>query len=173
MKGMARIGMVAAALAALSLPMHPATSAAAEGGHAGMAGMKHGSGGAPAHDMSKMGDKVYEGKVGPWLAKARLMDMKAHMAVMAPGMKVEGPMPNSHHLAVTLSDAKTKKAIAEGNGSVIVTGPDGKSVKGELMLMQGHFGVDVNLPAPGKYAFKLFLFSGGGKGNATFSYTVK
>ena len=41
------------------------------------------------------------------------------------------------------------------------------------MAMQGHFGADVNLPKPGKYAFDVEIESGGKKGNAAFSYTVK
>jgi hypothetical protein len=41
------------------------------------------------------------------------------------------------------------------------------------MVMQGHFGADVNLPAPGKYTFKTEIESGGKKGSATFSYTLK
>jgi hypothetical protein len=39
--------------------------------------------------------------------------------------------------------------------------------------MEGHFGTDVNLPAPGKYTFKAEIESGEQKGNATFTYTVK
>ena len=39
--------------------------------------------------------------------------------------------------------------------------------------MQGHFGADVNLPKPGKYTFKAEIESGGKKGNATFTYTLK
>jgi hypothetical protein len=39
--------------------------------------------------------------------------------------------------------------------------------------MQGHFGADVNLPKPGKYAFKVEIASGKDKGSATFSHQVK
>jgi len=98
------------------------------------------------------------------------MDMKAHMA--ASGMKAQGAMPNSHHLAVTLTDA-AKKSVTEGKGTVTVTGPDKKETMAEFMVMQGHFGADVNLPKPGKYTFKTEIESGGRKGSATFSYTLK
>lgn len=151
---------------ALMLMALPGISAAAEQG--GMGGMQHG--GMGGHDMTTTGDKVFSGKVGPWTGDARIMDMKAHMA--ASGMKAQGALPNSHHLALTLTDA-AKKPVTDGKGTVTVTGPDKKETKAEFMVMQGHFGADVNLPNPGKYTFKSEIESGGKKGSATFPYTVK
>ena len=159
---------------ALMLMALPGISAAAE--HGGMGGMQHGASGdhgkmdSGGHDMAKMGDKAFSGKIGPWNGEARIMDMKAHLE--ASGMKAQGAMPNSHHLALTLTDA-AKKPVTEGKGTVTVTGPDKKETKAEFMVMQGHFGADVNLPKPGKYTFKTEIESGGRKGNATFSYTLK
>lgn len=163
-------------VAVCSILALPAFASAAEKGHEGMHG-DHGGGhagtaGKPGgHDMAKMGDKVFSGKIGPWKGEARLMDMKAHMA--GSGVKAAGPMPNSHHLALTVTDPKAKAAVAEGKGTVRVTGPDKKESKSEFMVMQGHFGADVNLPKPGKYTFKTEIESGGKKGGATFSYTLK
>ena len=155
-------------VAMLSILALPTYASAAEKGHEGMSGMQHGGSG--GHDMTKMGDKVFSGKVGPWTGDARVMDMKAHME--ASGMKAQGAMPNSHHIALTLTDA-AKKPVMEGKGTVTVTGSDKKEAKAEFMVMQGHFGADVNLPAPGKYTFKADIESGGKKGSATFSHTLK
>jgi len=167
-------------MAVLSMLAMPVIASSAEKGHEGMAGMPgshgsmkmddHGKMQSGGHDMAKMGDKAFSGKIGPWKGDARIRDMKAHMA--ASGMKVQGAMPNSHHLALTMTDA-AKKPVTEGKGTVTVTGPDKKTVTSDFMAMQGHFGADVNLPAPGKYTFKVEIDSGGKKGNATFSYTVK
>jgi hypothetical protein len=159
-----------AVLSILALPMYVS---AAEKGHEGMHGMKmegHDSAAHGGHDMAKMGDKAFSGKIGPWKGDARIMDMKAHLA--ASGMKAEGAMPNSHHLALSLTD-EAKKPVTEGKGTVTVTGPDKKGTKADFMVMQGHFGADVNLPKPGKYTFKTEIESGGQKGNATFSFTLK
>jgi hypothetical protein len=167
---------------ALMLMALPGISAAAE--HGGMSGMQQGAPGdhggmkmddhgkmkSGGHDMAKMGDKAFSGKIGPWKGDARIMDMKAHME--ASGMKAQGAMPNSHHIVLSLADA-AKKPVTEGKGTVTVTGPDKKGAKAEFMVMQGHFGADVNLPKPGKYTFKTEIESGGQKGNATFSYTLK
>ena len=168
--------------AALMLMALPGISAAAE--HGGMGGMQQGAPGGHGgmkmgdpgtmkpggNDMMKMGDKAFSGKIGPWKGDARIMDMKAHLE--ASGMKAQGAMPNSHHIAFSLADAE-KKPVTEGKGTVTVTGPDKKTATSEFMVMQGHFGADVNLPAPGKYTFKAEFESGGQKGSATFSYTLK
>jgi len=158
-----------AVLSILALPMYVS---AAEKGHGGMPGMgsDHGGMKMEGHDMAKMGDKAFSGKIGPWTGEARIMDMKAHLE--ASGMKAQGAMPNSHHIAFTLTDA-AKKPVTEGKGTVTVTGPDKKEAKTEFMAMQGHFGADVNLPKPGKYTFKAEIESGGKKGSATFPYTLK
>jgi hypothetical protein len=169
---------------ALMLLALPGISAAAEqGGMGGMqhgdnAGMKMGDQGTMqgqgmmhgGNDMMKMGARVYQGKMGPWHGEARMIDMKAQME--GSGMKAQGTMMNSHHIALALTDA-AKKPVTEGKGTVTVTGPDKKETKAEFMVMQGHFGADVNLPTPGKYTFKADIESGGKKGSATFPYTVK
>lgn len=159
-------------VAVLSILVLPAYASADMKEHGGMSGMgsDHGKMDSGGHDMMKMGNKAFSGKIGPWKGDARIMDMKAHME--ASGMKAQGAMPNSHHIALSLTDA-TKKPVAEGKGTVTVTGPDKKTATAEFMVMQGHFGADVNLPKPGKYTFKTEIESGGQKGNATFSYTVK
>jgi hypothetical protein len=169
---MNRIFGWAAVLSILALPMY---ASAAEKGHEGMSGTKmEGQAGMPmksgGHDMMQMGDKLFSGKIGPWMGTARIIDMKAHLE--ASGMKAQGAMPNSHHIAFTLIDA-AKKPVPEGKGTVTVTGPDKKTATSEFMVMQGHFGADVNLPAPGKYTFKAEIESGGKKGSATFPYTLK
>jgi hypothetical protein len=140
-----------------------------------MSGM-HGEGKMEGHGMMKMGDKVFDGTVGPWHGEARLMDMKAQMEkAKASGMKMQGMemMKNTHHLSLMLTDPQTKKAVTEGLGSVTVTGPDHKEAKTTFMAMQGHFGADVNLPTPGKYEFYVEIEAGGKKGSAKFAQEIK
>jgi hypothetical protein len=162
--GAVRTAVCGTALMFMALP---GISAAAEHGASGdHGGMKMGD-----HDMMKMGDKVFSGKIGVWMGTAWIVDMKAQMG--ASGMKAQGAMPNSHHIAFELTDPNTMKAVTEGAGKVTVTGPDKKETKVGFMVMEGHFGTDVNLPAPGKYTFKAEIESGEQKGNATFTYTVK
>jgi hypothetical protein len=91
----------------------------------------------------------------------------------ASGMKMEGMMMKSHHIAFGLTDPETKKPVTEGKGSVTVVGPDKKEEKTDFMAVEGHFGADVDLPKPGKYTFKVAIESGEKKGSATFSHMVK
>ncbi|HZW36256.1 MAG: hypothetical protein ACM319_05260 [Deltaproteobacteria bacterium] len=169
--GMKRFAVSGVLLVILAAPV---LCTAAEKGHEEMPGMKM-EGSKEGHgSMMKMGDKIFSGKVGPWHGEARLMDMKAHMEkAKATGMKMEGMVMKSHHIAFELTDPKSKKPVTEGKGSVTVVGPDKKAETTNFMAMEGHFGADVNLPKPGKYTFKTEIESGGKKGSATFSRTVK
>jgi len=129
-------------------------------------GMMHGG-----TDMMKMGTRVYHGKMGPWNSEARMIDMNAQMA--ASGMKAQGTMMNSHHIAFALTDPKTKKPVTEGTGTVTVVGPDKSESTYNVTGMQGHFGADINMPKPGKYTCHVRLESGGKTGTSTFHYTLK
>lgn len=157
---------------ALGALVFSGASMAGEKGHGSMGGM-HGEGKMEGHGMMKMGDKVFEGKVGPLHGEARLMDMKAQMAKSKISPQVMANMKNTHHLSLMLTDPKTKKAVTEGKGSVTVTGPDKQRAKADFMVMQGHFGADVNLPAPGTYTFQVEVDAGGQEGSVTFEHTVK
>ncbi len=164
------MGRISAYLLAFALLALPGLTAADEMGHGEMKGMKmEGHGG-----MMKLGDKIFGGNVGPWQGEARLMDMKAQMEkAKGSGMKMEGMMKNTHHIMIAISDPKTKKPVPEGKGTVTVVGPEQREEKSDFVAMEGHFGADVNLSKPGKYTFKVVLESGGKKGSATFTHTVK
>lgn len=169
-----RTGLFAVGALALAVAAYPGAAGAAEMGHGSMPGMQHGGGKAEGHDMMKMGDKVFRGKIGPWTGEARLMDMKAHMEkAKASGMKMEGAMTQTHHVAISLTDPKSKKAVTEGKGTVMVAGPDKRTASADFMAMEGHFGADVTLPKPGRYTFKVVIESGGKTGTASFSHIVK
>ncbi len=156
-------------LAALAIA---GVSGAADKGHGSMSGM-HGEGKMEGHGMMKMGDKVFEGEIGPWQCEARLVDMKAQMAMMKGSDAMMAKMKNTHHIALSIEDPKTKDRIAEGKGAITVTGPDGEQTRYDAMAMQGHFGADVNLPTPGEYTFMVEVESGGENGSATFHHMVK
>jgi len=180
--GMGRKQWIAGA-AFLSLVALPVMAQAADQGHGTMQGqgmqgqgmqgqgmqgqgMMHGG-----TDMMKMGTRVYHGKMGPWNSEARMIDMNAQMA--ASGMKAQGTMMNSHHIAFALTDPKTKKPVTEGTGTVTVVGPDKSESTYNVTGMQGHFGADINMPKPGKYTCHVRLESGGKTGTSTFHYTLK
>jgi hypothetical protein len=173
----------------LSIVAMPVLAMSAEKGQEGMQGMKmeghgtmmqgqgmqgqgmEGHGMQGGHDMMKMGSRVYRGKMGHWNSEIRMVDMKAQLK--ASGMQAHGGMTNSHHIALALTDPKTKARITEGTGAVTVIGPDKSLTTYDVTGMEGHFGADVNLPRSGKYTCNVKLESGGKTGTATFHYVVK
>ncbi len=167
---------------ALMLMALPGISAAAEPG--GMGGMQHGDHAGMkmddpgkmnpgAHDMGT-GEKIFSGKVGPWTAEARLVDMKAQMEQSGVSAKTAARFAGRRHLMLFVTDPATGKAAAGVSGKVVVTGPDkASSSKVTLVVMGEHIGADVGMPTPGKYTFNAEIESGAKKGSATFSYTLK
>jgi hypothetical protein len=155
-------------------------------GQGGMPGMKmeghgdmkmEGHGDMPAksggHNMD-MGEKIFSGKVGPWTAEARLVDMKAQMEKSGVSAKNSAKFAGQRHLMLFLTDPATKKAVTATAGKVVVTGPDkASSSKATLVVMGAHIGADVAMPTPGKYTFQAEIESAGKKGSATFSYVLK
>ena len=144
-------------LAALSILALPVFATAAEKGH----------------DVQN-GEKIFSGKVGPWTGEARLVDMKAQMEQSGVSAKTAARFAGKRHLMLFLTDPATGKPASDVAGKVVVTGPDkASSSKVSLVPMGAHIGVDVNMPAPGKYTFVAEIESGGKKGSATFSYMSK
>jgi len=125
------------------------------------------------HDMD-LGEKIFSGKVGPWTAEARLVDMKAQMEKSGVSAKTAAKFAGTRHLMLFVTDPATGKTAAGMSGKVEVTGPDKtSSSKVTLVVMGEHIGADVGMPTPGKYTFKADVESGAKKGSATFSYTLK
>jgi len=121
-----------------------------------------------------MGEKIFSGKVGPWTAEARLVDMKAQMEKSGMSAGTSAKFAGKRHLMLFVTDPATGKSAAGVSGKVLVTGPDkASSSTVTLVVMGGHIGADVGMPTPGKYTFKADIESAGKKGSATFSYTLK
>jgi hypothetical protein len=88
--------------------------------------------------------------------------------------KIAARFAGERHLMMFLSDPLTGKPVSVTAGEVTITGPDtASSSKVSLVVMGGHIGADVNLPKPGEYTFTAEFESGGKKGNATFSHSLK
>jgi hypothetical protein len=167
-----RKGSLAACLLGFALAAVPGSVAAAGKGHGSTHGT-HGAGSMEGHGTMKMGDKVFDGMIGPWHGEARLVDMKAQLEMAKVSPKVMAAMKHTHHLSVSLEDPATKAAVTEGTGTVTLAGPGGAPVTYELTGMQGHFGADVTLDKPGEYQFAVEVESGGRKGTVVFSHGIR
>ena len=166
MRHMAILGSLLVMLA-VSMPVY-----AGDMGQEPMPG-RHVEGKMEENGMMTMGDRIFDGKIGPWQAEVRLIDMKAQMAKMKVSEKMMAKMKNTHHLMVSLTDSGTKEHVTAGEGVVTVTGPDGQQSRYEFTGMQGHFGVDVAIDKPGQYEFDMKIESGGKKGTVTITEEIK
>jgi len=155
---MKKITVMIAALFALAAPA------------ASFAAMDHGS-----MDMGHaghQGDVAHEEVVDGVKATFKVMSMKEHMKTM--NMELPKDLKETHHLAVEFKDAKTGKALTEGEVKVKVQNPDKSAQSKDLMGMQGHFGADLDLSKKGKYGVMCkFQLKDGKVRSAKFWYTVK
>jgi len=150
--------ILAAATLALSAPM---TSLAA---------MDHGGHG--DHSMMEMGDVAHQEVIDGVKATFKVLSMKEHMKAMK--MELPKGLKETHHIMVDFKDAKSGKALTEGEVMIKVQAPDKVEQTKELMGMEGHFGADFDLSKKGKYGVMAkFKLADGKVRQAKFWYTVK
>jgi len=157
---MKKITVLIVVLFALTTPL---ASFAMNHGDRGSMDMGHGG---------HQGDVAHEEVVDGVKATFKVMSMKEHMKAM--NMEMPKEMKETHHIAVEFRDAKTGKALTEGEVKVKVQNPDKSDQNKDLMGMQGHFGADFNLSKKGKYGVMCkFQLKDGKVRSAKFWYTVK
>ncbi|BDV42884.1 hypothetical protein GURASL_18070 [Geotalea uraniireducens] len=116
--------------------------------------------------MMTMGKVIHQGKVDGVKFTVRAIDIKAKMEKM--GMK------ETNHIMVMFSDAKTGKAMADGEVTMKIVGPDKSEQVKKLMGMEEGFGSDFVLAQKGKYGIMAKFKLGGNKVQQfKFWYTVK
>jgi len=158
---MKKMTVLIAALFALAAPV--ASFAAMD--HGSMK-MEHGE-----HMMDK-GSVAHEEVVDGVKATFKVMSMKEHMKAMK--MEMPKEMKETHHIMVEFKDAKSGKALTEGDVKVKVQNPDKSDQTKDLMGMEGHFGADFDMSKKGKYGvMSKFQLEDGKTRSAKFWYTVK
>lgn len=159
---MKKLTVAIAAIFALTAPV--ASFAVDHSGHSG-----------GSHDKGHgghQGDVAHEEVVDGVKATFKVMSMKEHMKAMDMAMPKE--MKETHHIAVEFKDAKSGKALTEGEVKVKVQNPDKSDLTKDLMGMQGHFGADFDLSKKGKYGVMCkFQLKDGKTRSAKFWYTAK
>lgn len=120
--------------------------------------------------MTQMGKVVHQQVVEGVKVTFKIMDMKEQMK----GMEMPKGMKETHHLMAEFADAKTGKAITEGEVRVKVVGPDKSEQTKDLMGMEGHFGGDFDFSKKGKYGVLVkFKLADKKVSSSKFWYTVK
>jgi hypothetical protein len=161
---MKKMTVLIAALCALSAPVMAFAMDHEDHDHGSM-DMGHGD-----HSMMDMGTSAHQEVIDGVKTTFKVMSMKEHMKEM----EMPKGMKETHHIMVEFKDAKTGKALTEGEVKVKVQGPDKVEQTKELMGMQGHFGADFDLSKKGKYGVMAkFQLKDGKNRQAKFWYTVK
>ncbi|ABQ24306.1 hypothetical protein [Geotalea uraniireducens] len=128
--------------------------------------MEHGE-----HMMDK-GSLAHEEVVDGVKATFKIISMAEHMKAMK--MEMPKGMKETHHIMVEFKDAKSGKALTEGEVTVKVQNPDKSYQTKDLMGMEGHFGADYEMAKKGKYGVMAkFKLADGKVRSAKFWYTVK
>lgn len=124
---------------------------------------------------ARIGEKIFDGRTGPWLSEARLVDPRAQLEEARAAGKIPGVYPGTYHFAFYAARLlpKTPLLIRDGRGTVTVTGPDGKTITKNLTRMDGHFGADITLNQHGVYQFIVNVEAGGDKGTTSFAYAIR
>jgi len=122
-----------------------------------------------------MGEKIFDGRTGPWLSEARLVDPKAQAEEARAGGKTFGVTPETYHFAFYVAQLrpKTSVLIQDGRGTVTVTDPDRETVTKNLTRMDGYFGADIAMNKLGEYRFTVDIEAGGAKGTTTFAHAIR
>jgi opacity protein-like surface antigen len=151
--------------AVLALSASAAFAADHEGHDHGSMDMGHGE-----HSMMEMGDVAHQEVIDGVKAIFKVMSMKEHMK----GMDMPKGMKETHHIMVEFKDAKSGKALTEGEVKVKVQNPDKSEQAKDLMDMQGHFGADFDLSKKGKYGVMCkFQLKDGNVRQSKFWYNVR
>jgi hypothetical protein len=155
--------LIIAALFALAAPV------------ASFAAMDHGSMKMEHGEHMDKGSVAHKEVVDGVKATFKVISMEEHIKAMKVSMKIETPVGmETHHIMVEFKDAKTGKALTEGEVKVKVQGPDKVEQAKALVGMQGHFGADFDLSKKGKYGVMCkFQLKDGKVRSSKFWYTVK
>jgi hypothetical protein len=148
--------LIAATTAILALSLPFAVLAEDHNGHV----MEHKA--AAAHE------EVIDGVKATFNVKTMAEAMKAMGMEMPKGVK------DTHHISLSVKDAKSGEVLKEGSATIKLQNPDKTFQTKELMAMHGHFGGDFTMSQKGKYGVMCkFQLKDGKTRQAKFWYTVK
>lgn len=128
-----------------------------------MAAMDHAShGGKVAHE------DVVDGVKATFSITSMAEELRAKGVAPPKGMK------ETHHLAAVFVEVAGKKPLTKGLVAIRVQGPGQGNEPRELVAMDGHFGIDLDLSRPGSYGIMCrFVLDDGKKRQVMFRYNVK
>lgn len=139
-------------------------------GHGGGHGAAPGAAAAPGE---RHGDLIRESTVEGYAFAYHLIDNVAQMKAAGDAMKGHDmSQMKSHHLMVYVT-APDQKAVTGARLGYLVKGPGGSEQKTMAAFMDGGYGADVDLKAPGAYEITTRAVDGGKNLVDTFRHEVR
>lgn len=165
---MNRLTVTILALFTVALPLNSMAAGEHDAHDHGSMNMPMEHGGHQMHGGNAAHEEVVDG------IKATFMVQPMAEAMKSMGMGMPKGMKESHHIHVEFKDAKTGKALTEGEVKLKVQAPDKSEQIKDLMAMQGHFGADFDMAKKGKYGIMAkFKLKDGKVRSAKFWYSIK
>lgn len=116
--------------------------------------------------MLKAGRVAHEEVVDGVKVTASVIDMR--------GKALPKGMKETHHVMLVFAPVKTGAPAASGVVKVKIVAPDKTAQTKDLPAMDGHFGADFAMPAPGRYGVMVkFKLPDGKVRSSKFWYVVK
>jgi hypothetical protein len=94
------------------------------------------------------------------------------LQAQSPERLKEGGSGPTHMFNVTFTDEETQELLEQAQGTITVTGADGRQQTGEIQPFRKHFQAGFRLEHPGDYLIKVAFSSGDRKGSTeSFPFT--
>lgn len=161
-------------IAALALSLGLAAPGTAQMQHGGAHGAGHGT--PKEHDVDHrehLGDEMHESRVEGFGFYYHLIDNVAQMEQLKEAMKGHDmSQMKPHHLMLYVVDPGGKP-VTDARLGFLIRGPGDQEQRTMAAFMEGGYGADVDLKAPGSYVITARVVAGEKNLVDTFEYAVK
>lgn len=128
--------------------------------------------GAAMDHAAHRGNVVHEGVVDGVKATFSITGISEELR--AKGVTLQRGMKATHHLSAAFADVAGRQPLVKGLVAIRLQGPGSSGEPLELVGMDGHFGIDLDLSQPGQYGIMCrFVLADGKKRQTMFRYEVK
>ncbi len=117
--------------------------------------------------------KMMKGKMGQMMDDDKELKGMIHDETEKDKATKEAMMAGTHHIMLDVTDAVSKKEIANASAKVLIVSPSKKETSVDLISKMSHFGTGLTLDEKGEYQLTMNVTVDGVSKTAKFPYLVK
>ena len=117
--------------------------------------------------------KMMKGNMGQMMDDDKEMKGMIHDETEKEKATKEAMMAGTHHIMLDVTDAASKKEIANATAKVLIVSPSKKETSVDLISKMSHFGIGLTLDEKGEYQLTMNVTVDGVSKRAKFPYLVK